>query len=106
MVKIILSNGKIITKQKLFGNQSKFLGIAIFFYDSSTNINNKQIEIFENKIFRNHVKQKNYKFKTNLLGKLFFISNSDICAISFSTIFFLSITSISRYKRLNLIKAF
>ena len=51
MVKIISSDGKTVTKQKIPGNQSRILGIARFFCDSSTKVNSRPIEIFKNEIF-------------------------------------------------------
>ena len=51
MVKIISSNGRTVTKQKIFGNQSKTLGIAKLFCDSSTKVNSRPVETFKNEIF-------------------------------------------------------
>ena len=105
MVKIISSNGRIVTRQKIFGNRSKFLGIAKLFCDSSTKINSRSIETFKNEIFRNHVKQKVFKFKTNLFGNLFFNFQFGYMRDFAFDQFFFSKTSISRCKRLNLTKA-
>ena len=72
MVRIISSNGRTVTRQKIFGNRSKTLGIAKPFCDSSTKINSRSIEIFKDEIFRSHIKQKVFRFRTSLFGRLFF----------------------------------
>ena len=51
MVRIISSDGRIVTRQKIFGNRSKTLGIARLFCGSSTKVNSRSIETFKNEIF-------------------------------------------------------